>query len=125
MRSAGLQVRAVDLAAQHRDLVAQHEKLDVLGAAVTRKLGQHPEYLAQQRVHQRGAHGPDHRTCRGLRLAQNRFNRAQLGLRAPQGQPCSIGAGALDPNPQQPAESAHPGQQGGVPGRGGGELLAA
>jgi hypothetical protein len=47
-----LQVGSVDLASQDRDLVAQHQQFDVLGAAVTSKLGQHPQYLAQQQVHQ-------------------------------------------------------------------------
>jgi hypothetical protein len=43
----------------------------------------------------------------------------------PAGEPCSVGAGPLDPDPQQPPEPAHPGQQGGVSGYRGGELLGA
>jgi len=42
----------VDLATQDRDLVTQHEELDIFGAAITSKLSQHPQYLAQQQVHQ-------------------------------------------------------------------------
>jgi hypothetical protein len=56
-----LQVRAVDLPAQHRDLVAQHEQLDVLRAAVAGELDQHLEDLPQQHVHQRRRHATDHR----------------------------------------------------------------
>jgi hypothetical protein len=48
----GLQLGAVDLATQDRDLVTQHKEFDIFGAAITSKLSQHPQYLAQQQVHQ-------------------------------------------------------------------------
>jgi len=38
----------VHLAAQHRDLMAQNQEFDVLSAAVTGELGQHPQDLAEQ-----------------------------------------------------------------------------
>ena len=53
----GLQLRPVYLAAEHRDLVAQDEEFDVLGAVVAGELGQHLQHLAQEQVHQRHAHG--------------------------------------------------------------------
>jgi hypothetical protein len=34
-----------DLVAQHRDLVAQHQEFDVLGSAVAGELGQHLQHL--------------------------------------------------------------------------------
>ncbi|MEV6487780.1 hypothetical protein AB0M20_03935 [Actinoplanes sp. NPDC051633] len=42
---------------QNRDLVAQDQQFDVLGAAVTGELGQHLQDLPDEQVHQRGAHG--------------------------------------------------------------------
>jgi hypothetical protein len=47
-----LEIGAVDLAAQHRHLMAQDHQFDVLGCAVADKLGQHLQHLAQQHVHQ-------------------------------------------------------------------------
>jgi hypothetical protein len=52
----------VYLSAQHRDLMAQHQKFDVLGPAVAGELGQHLQHLAQKQVDQRGAHGRDRRS---------------------------------------------------------------
>jgi len=40
---------ALDLAAQHRDLVAQYQQFHVLGAAVPGELGQHMQDLTQRR----------------------------------------------------------------------------
>jgi len=51
-----LQIGAVHLAPQHRHLVAQHQQLDVDRPAVPGKLGQHPQDLAQQQVHQRSTY---------------------------------------------------------------------
>ena len=83
----GLQVGAVDLAMQDRDLVAQHQQLHVLGAvlgaAVAGELGQHLQDLPQQEVHHRGAHEPDHRSRRGRCLAQTRTSRPPPTFRAP------------------------------------------
>jgi hypothetical protein len=39
-----VQGRAVDLATQHRDLMAQHQQFDVLGPAVAGELGQHLQH---------------------------------------------------------------------------------
>jgi hypothetical protein len=47
---------AAYLPAEQRDLVAQHEKLDVLGALAAGQLGQHLQQLTQQQVDQRHAH---------------------------------------------------------------------
>jgi hypothetical protein len=38
--------------------MAHDQKLDVLGAVVAGKLGQHVQHLAQQQVYQRGGHEP-------------------------------------------------------------------
>jgi hypothetical protein len=51
------QLGAVHLPSQDRDLVAQHQQFDVLGAAVTGELGQHLQDLPDEQIHQRGAHG--------------------------------------------------------------------
>jgi len=68
-----LQIGAVHLTPQHRHLVAQHQQLDVLRPAVPGKLGQHPQDLAQQHVHQRSIHtlGSFQLPPRLMRLAQN------------------------------------------------------
>jgi hypothetical protein len=50
-RSAGSRSGG-NLAASHRHLVAQHERLDVLGRAVSGESGQHLQNLAQQHVHE-------------------------------------------------------------------------
>ena len=52
----GLQLRAVDLTAQNRYLVPEHEQFDVLGAAVAGELGQHLHDLPQHLVCQRSPH---------------------------------------------------------------------
>jgi hypothetical protein len=52
----GLQLRPVYLAAEHRDLVAQHEESDVLGVVVAGELGQHFQHLAQEQEPQLHAH---------------------------------------------------------------------
>ena len=46
-RSPGCRSGPVNLATQDRDLVAQNQKLDVLGAAVAGELGQHLQDLTQ------------------------------------------------------------------------------
>jgi hypothetical protein len=43
----GLDLGASDLPAEHRDLVAQDQEFDVLGAVVAGELGQHLQYLTQ------------------------------------------------------------------------------
>jgi hypothetical protein len=60
----------VDLPAQHRNLMTQHQQLDVLRAAVTSQLRQHPQDLPQQEVHQRSAHSGDRRCRRPLAATQ-------------------------------------------------------
>jgi hypothetical protein len=51
-----LDLGTVYLSAEHRDLVAQDQQFDVLGAVIAGQLGQHLQHLAQQQVHQRCAH---------------------------------------------------------------------
>ena len=48
----------MDLPAQHRHLMTQHQQLDILGAAVARELGQHLQDLPQQQVYQRRSMHP-------------------------------------------------------------------
>jgi hypothetical protein len=43
----GLELGSSYLSAEHRDLVAQDQQLDVLGAVVAGELGQHLQHLAQ------------------------------------------------------------------------------
>jgi hypothetical protein len=62
----------VDLPAQDRDLMAQHEQFDVFRAAVAGELGEHLQDLAQEQVHQRGCHALDRRRCGWADLAQSR-----------------------------------------------------
>jgi len=73
----------VNLATQDRDLVAQNQKLDVLGAAVAGELGQHLQDLTQQEVNQRGTHGLIIEPSR-LRTVENRTSRPAPSSRAPQ-----------------------------------------
>jgi hypothetical protein len=54
-----LEIRSVDLAAEHRDLVAQHEGLDLCGAVTTQHQNQELEDASQRAVGKR----PEHRSA--------------------------------------------------------------
>jgi hypothetical protein len=67
-----LQLRAVDLPAQHRHLVPQHQQLDVLGATITGELDQHLHDLLEKLVHRGSRHDRDRRPCHAAGLTQTR-----------------------------------------------------
>ena len=56
-----LEIRSVDLTAEHRDLVAQHKDLDLCGAVTTQHQNQEPEDASQRAVGKRPEHG--RRSC--------------------------------------------------------------
>jgi hypothetical protein len=73
------------LPAQHRDLVAEYQEVDVFGAAVAGELGQHLQHLAQKQVYQRSAHGPGSLELPRRRLGSDpHVNPAEPDLRARQ-----------------------------------------
>jgi hypothetical protein len=73
----------VYLPTEHRDLMAQHEEFDVLGAVVAGELGQHPQHLTQQHVHQRHVHARQRDSRRIPDLGQSRTSTGQIGFVSP------------------------------------------
>jgi hypothetical protein len=75
----------VDLPAQDRDLMAQHEAFDVFRAAVAGELGEHLQNLTQEQVYQRTGHYLDCRRYRRADSTQNRTSQPRTEFTSPTG----------------------------------------